>query len=124
MTPTIQYNLRRLQNTIYSRCHTKRGIGGKGPANPSFGMTMSKILKDPFLWHTSHLSLYMKNIVFMIHQKTERDEYISSSNNIHRNIPNNVITKQPSKRKIICNTIFSIAGRIVPELYDDSNFPS
>ncbi len=43
------------------RYHTKRGIGGVSLANLSFGMTMTKILKGPFLWHTEwrfHVILY------------------------------------------------------------------
>ncbi len=31
---------------IYSRCHTKRRIGGASPANPAFGMTTTKVFKD------------------------------------------------------------------------------
>ena len=40
---------------IYSWCHTKRMIDGTPPAYPSFGLTMTKILKDAFLWQTTHI---------------------------------------------------------------------
>ncbi len=39
---------------IYSRCHTQKRIGR---ANPSFGMTKTKILTDTCLRHTPHLPL-------------------------------------------------------------------
>ena len=34
---------------VNSRCHTKIWIGGALPADPSFGMAMTMILKDMFL---------------------------------------------------------------------------
>ena len=35
----------------YSRCHTKRRMGVAPPANPSFGMTTTKILRPVLVWH-------------------------------------------------------------------------
>ncbi len=37
---------------VYSRCHTKRRIGWSLPADPSYGMTMTKILRRLFPWHS------------------------------------------------------------------------
>ncbi len=37
----------------YSRCHIKRRAGKALPINPSFGMTITKILKDTFLRNTT-----------------------------------------------------------------------
>ena len=37
------------------RCHTNRGISGAPPANNSFGMTRTRILRHIFSWHSSHV---------------------------------------------------------------------
>ncbi len=64
MTPTIKLysptlalspfflNLAPKQDT----CHTKRRIGGALPANHSFGMKSTKVLKHVFPWHGSFVS--------------------------------------------------------------------
>ncbi len=38
---------------LYSQCHTQRRIDGALPANPSLGMTKTKILRHIFQWQSS-----------------------------------------------------------------------
>ncbi len=48
MSQTVKFYI------LNSRCHTKRRIGGAPSANPSFGITTTKLFKDTLLQHTSH----------------------------------------------------------------------
>ncbi len=50
----------RSYSTVLQMAYTKRRIGGAPAANPSFCMTLTKILKDTFLRHTAHI-IFKKN---------------------------------------------------------------